>query len=107
MRFPFSKKNFYISDLLWDCWCIASVIGIWPRFIEPNLIATTKLNIKIENLPKSLEGFKILQFSDIHLHPGMADCFLKKLKDKIQGLAPDIIVFTGDFLCYSQFCDED
>jgi len=107
MKSSLLKKQFYLSDLLWNCWCIASVIGIWPRFIEPNLITTTKLNLKIENLPKSLAGLKILQFSDIHLHPGMPDFFLNKLIKKIKFLAPDILVFTGDFLCYSQFRDKN
>jgi uncharacterized protein len=106
MKLPFLKKQIYFSDLLWDCWCIVSIIGIWPRFIEPNLISTTKLNLKIKNLPPSLVGLKVLQFSDIHLNPGISDRFLEKVVDKVKKLEPDVIVFTGDFLCYSKLCDK-
>lgn len=95
------KKYFHFSDLIWDLWCVASVIGIWPRFIEPNLISITKLSLPINNLPGDLKNFKILQFSDLHLQPRVPDFFLKKLRIKIQKLKPDLIVFTGDFLCHS------
>lgn len=106
MKIPFLKKQMYLADLLWDGWCIASVVGIWPRFIEPNLIHTTRLNLKIKQLPSELVGLKILQFSDIHLHQGISNFFITKLIKKIKNLTPDLIVFTGDFLCYSRFKDK-
>lgn len=102
MKIPFYKKQVYLSDLLWDCWCIGSIVGIWPRFIEPNLLHTTKLNLKIPRLPQALAGLKILQFSDLHLHAGISDAFLHKLIHQIKNMAPDLIVFTGDFLCFSR-----
>ena len=95
------KKSSYFLDRLWDLWCISSIVGLWPRFIEPNLISTTQLALSIPNLPKALRGFRILQFSDLHLHPGVPDFFLRKLTKKAQQLRPDLVVFTGDFLCFS------
>jgi len=100
-----SDKN-KIGNLLWDLWCICSVVGIWPRFIEPKTLKTTHLKIPIANLPKSLDGLKILQFSDLHLNESTPNTFLSKLKRRIASLSPDIIVFTGDFLCYSQLRDK-
>ncbi|NGX43515.1 MAG: 3',5'-cyclic adenosine monophosphate phosphodiesterase CpdA [Chlamydiae bacterium] len=95
------KPSFHVSDLLWDLWCVVSIIGIWPRFIEPNLVTTTKLSLPISNLPEELKDLRILQFSDLHLHPRVPDFFLTKLISKARKLKPDLIVFTGDFLCYS------
>lgn len=89
------------KDILWDASCIASLIGIWPRYIEPNLLRTTYLNAPIRNLSKDLHGFKILQFSDLHLHAGISEYFIKKLTLRIKNLNPDCIVFTGDFLTCS------
>ncbi|MFQ5729018.1 MAG: UDP-2,3-diacylglucosamine diphosphatase LpxG [Waddliaceae bacterium] len=100
------NSSFHFFDCLWDLWCIVSVIGIWPRFIEPNLISTTKLSLPIPNLPSELKNFRILQFSDLHLHQGVPDFFLKKLIKKVRKLNPDLIVFTGDFLCFSTSPDE-
>lgn len=95
-------RPFHLSDFLWDAWCIASIVGIWPRFIEPRLLETNRLTLSISQLPQALQGLKIVQFSDIHLHAGMPDKFLDKLIARINGLKPDIIVSTGDFLCYGK-----
>lgn len=94
--------QFNLSHLAWDLFCVASVIGIWPRFIEPRLVKTTSLTLPISNLPPDLKGLKILQFSDLHLSPKISDRFLKKVIKQIKELAPDLIVFTGDLLTESQ-----
>ncbi len=93
-------------DFAWDIWCAASIVGIWPRFIEPRLLETTHLNHPIKNLDPALEKLKILHFSDLHINPKTSDTFLKKMTRRIQRLAPDIIVFTGDFICYSELNDQ-
>jgi len=100
-----NKKQY--SEIIWDLWCCASIIGIWPRFIEPNLLQTNHIHLPVNNLPSSLEGIKILQFSDLHLNNSTSNYFLNKLKKQIYNLNPDIITFTGDFLCYSKISDKE
>lgn len=101
------KKKKSASEWLWDAWCICSIVGIWPRFIEPNLLATRQLSLPIQNLPPALQGLKILQISDLHLNKGTTDYFLKKILNTINQTTPDLIVFTGDFLCYGRFPDKE
>lgn len=93
------------TQRVWDAWCIVSIIGIWPRFIEPRLINLTHLSLAIPRLPKELEGLKILQFSDLHWSNNFSFIFKKKLIHKINRLQPDLIVFTGDFLNRSRLED--
>lgn len=97
-----SKQPYHFFDRLWDFWCVFSCIGIWPRFIEPNLIRMTRLSLPIKNLPDELKGLKILQFSDLHLSAKTPPQFLSRLTQKIKKAEADIVVFTGDFICYSQ-----
>lgn len=97
----------HFTDFLWNLWCVISIVGIWPRFIEPNLLLTTPLTLPIQKLPADLEGLKILQFSDLHISPSTTDFFIQSLIRKIKSLKPDLIVFTGDFLCYSKFGDKE
>ena len=96
-----------ISQKLWDLWCIFSLIGIWPRYIEPSIIKTTTLKLSLSNLPDELKNFKILQFSDLHFHPNLSPSFTLKLLRKVSDLKPDLIVFTGDILCYSILKDKE
>ena len=104
---PKKEIKKHLFDHLWDVWCIVSVVGIWPRFIEPQLLKTTHLSLPIRDLPEDLKGLKILQFSDLHLHRDVPDRFLEKILKKVNSLEPDLIVFTGDFLCNAQMQEEE
>lgn len=101
---PNSQKKI-CNPILWDLFCISTVVGIWPRFIEPKVISTTRLNLPIRNLPKPFDGFKILQISDLHFSPNSTDSFLDRLVNKCKALKPDLITLTGDFLCYGQLLE--
>ncbi|MCH9611420.1 MAG: UDP-2,3-diacylglucosamine pyrophosphatase LpxG [Chlamydiales bacterium] len=78
-----------------------SILGIWPRFIEPKLVRTTTLDWKLPEQQRHLDGLKIVQFSDLHFHPKVSDKFLDRVARRILRQKPDIILFTGDFICYS------
>lgn len=99
------RRNFSLANLCWDAWCCLSVVGIWPRYIEHKLLTSSYLNLKIPHLPEELNGLRIVQFSDLHLHPKVSDGFLQKIQNKIKAFQPDLIVFTGDFLCFSLLRD--
>lgn len=102
-----SSKNKKYTQWLWDIWCTVSIIGIWPRFIEPNLLSITKLNLKIDNLPQELHGLKIVQFSDLHWNKKFSNYFKQKLISKINSLKADLVLFSGDFLSRSQLEDPE
>lgn len=84
------------SEWLWDAWCIVSIIGIWPRFIEPRLIKIKRIRI-----PHTL-NIKLLHFSDLHWSAQFSPNYQKKIIAKIHSLKPDLILFTGDFLSRSK-----
>ncbi len=107
MKQPKSCSLIHLSDRLWDLWCLCSIIGIWPRWIEPNLLAVTKLTLSLTHLPFDLKEFKILHFSDLHIGKRTSVYFLNKLQRKISAFQPDLIVFTGDFLCNAQFGNKE
>ncbi|MBR2262344.1 MAG: metallophosphoesterase [Paludibacteraceae bacterium] len=56
-------------------------------------------NIELEDLPPAFEGYKIVQFSDMHLGSfTYSQERLKPLMDSINAQHPDLIVFTGDMV---------
>lgn len=87
------------NEWLWEAWCIASGVGIWPRYIEPRLLSTTHLSPSIST---QIEGLKILHFTDLHWNRQFPKKLIVKIKNKIDAFKPDLILFTGDFLCRSR-----
>lgn len=93
-----------IKGRKWQEWALdafftISLLGIWPRFIEPRLLSVSKFDFSVPNLPKAFEGFKIIQLSDLHWNTYFPYTLLNQLNKKIQQLKPDLIVFTGDLIC--------
>ncbi len=82
----------------WDFLCVISIVGVWPRFIEPSIISVSHKKAQVSKLP--VDKLKILQISDLHLTANTSKSFLRKIINKAKFLQPDIIVFTGDFSCY-------
>lgn len=102
MQLSSLKNSTALVERLWDLWCIVSVVGIWPRFIEPKLIFESKVPIPIPHLSRELEGLKVLQLSDLHYSEEVSDHFLERILKRVRQLNPDLIVFTGDIISYSQ-----
>jgi predicted MPP superfamily phosphohydrolase len=57
-----------------------------------------KLSIKFPNLPKSFDGFKIVQLSDIHSGSFTQTKPIEKVIDEINNINADLILFTGDLV---------
>ncbi|MCP4698695.1 MAG: metallophosphoesterase [Gammaproteobacteria bacterium] len=55
-----------------------------------------EIAIPTVGLPADLEGFRIVQFSDLHIGPTIKRDYVQGVVDRINGLSADLIVFTGD-----------
>lgn len=65
----------------------------------PSFLKVKEADFHSSDLPASFDGYRIVQFSDLHLtsfsnHPELVDVIV----DKIMDLKPDMIVFTGDLV---------
>ncbi|HXC95886.1 MAG TPA: metallophosphoesterase [Edaphobacter sp.] len=56
--------------------------------------------ISIVNLPTPFHGFRIVQLSDIHLDEYTEPFFLEHIVHKVNALAPDLVLLTGDFITH-------
>lgn len=57
-----------------------------------------KVKLKLPNLPKGFHGFKMVQISDIHSGSFVTQEPLNRAVGIINGLNPDLILFTGDLV---------
>lgn len=62
----------------------------------------TETAIPIPGLPRALEGFKIVQFSDIHIGQFVGDWELKMAVDLARKARGDLIVLTGDLIDHDE-----
>ncbi len=60
-----------------------------------------RINIRIPRLPESFRGFKIVQFSDLHLGSWSSVEPMREAVDIINNLNPDVVFFTGDMVNFS------
>ncbi|RLE80986.1 MAG: hypothetical protein DRJ52_05135 [Thermoprotei archaeon] len=72
---------------------------LYPLIIEPNfIIVITIVEVRLKNLPKNFNEFKIVHLSDIHF----GEFHLKVRNDlvlnKVREVKPDLIVLTGDIV---------
>lgn len=71
----------------------------WGVFFTRREIEINRVTVTSSKLPKSFNGYRIVQFSDAHVGTwGEDTTFVAKLVDKINSMHPDVIVFTGDIV---------
>ncbi len=75
-------------------------LGLYAWRIEPHWIEVVKRPLRLPGLPAALEGRTLVQLSDLHIGPRVDDAYLIRVLQRVTGLRPDLLVFTGDFISY-------
>lgn len=60
--------------------------------------AVESVDIPLANLPQEFDGFRILQFSDLHVGPTIKREYVEEITGQILEQKADMIVFTGDLV---------
>ncbi|WP_309669253.1 metallophosphoesterase [Gemmatimonas sp.] len=66
--------------------------------VEPEWLEVTTATLPIRRLPSSLAGKRLVQLSDIHIGPNVADGYVRRAFDTVRALQPDIVVVSGDLI---------
>lgn len=80
-------KSKIITVLIWVVIIMTAIVTIWS---QSNLLTVSELKYKSQNLPKSLNGYKILNISDIDNTP-------LTLVAKVRETDPDAVVLSGGY----------
>ncbi|MBL8913665.1 MAG: metallophosphoesterase [Archangium sp.] len=72
-----------------------AAFGTWRAFTPP---AVSEVPVKLPGLPKALDGFTIVQLSDIHVGAIIQEKFLDQMVQTANGAKPDLIAITGDLV---------
>ncbi len=79
--------------------CLAAGGGYYySTRIEPERLVVERVQVPLKNLKSALTGFRIVQLSDLHLHPFTQLELVQEAVDTANNLQPDLIVLTGDYV---------
>jgi len=74
---------------------VAGSIGVRTALAPP---AHRRVEIALERWPRALDGFRIVQISDVHIGPILDRRFSEHLVERIRALEPDLVAITGDLV---------
>ncbi|MCY1043843.1 metallophosphoesterase [Corallococcus sp. bb12-1] len=72
-----------------------STYGAWRAFHPPDV---RDIQVRLPRLPKALEGFTLVQLTDIHIGGVVQRRFVDELVARTNALKPDLIAVTGDLV---------
>ena len=70
-------------------------IGLRNAFAGPEHV---RVEIVLPRWPEALDGFRIVQISDIHIGPILDRRFSRSVTDRVNALHPDLVAVTGDLV---------
>jgi predicted MPP superfamily phosphohydrolase len=73
-------------------------VGLYANEVSRHELDVTEHDFFLRNLPPAFEGFRVVQFSDIHLDEYMENFFLEEVVDRVNRLNADLVLVTGDFV---------
>ncbi len=93
-----TRKNYHVQKLGMFVSFLFGLLVIYGMIWGKSYFKVREVNIYLEKLPSSFEGFRIAQFSDAHLGSFTNPKDVKKGLNLMQAAQPDLIVFTGDMV---------
>ncbi len=93
------KKSIEISFLL-----IISLILLWSRFVEPNVLRIKKYDFFVgnKNTVTETNKLKVAVFSDLHTGVFTNEKTIRKIVKRINHLDPDLVIIPGDFVYFAK-----
>jgi len=81
----------------------AAAVGLYTWRVEPHWLEITHRDLPVAGLPQALDGKTLAQLSDLHVGPKVADDYIVHTFRRVADLAPDFVVFTGDWITYRSY----
>ena len=73
---------------------VLSIVGL----VQARCPRVKKVAVTIDNLPPELDGYRIVQWSDVHVGRTIQRRFVQSLVDRTNALEADAIAITGDLV---------
>ncbi len=91
LLFPDTRQQIVFVTLV-----MVVLTSVYAAFNGLAVPRVKEIRVSISKLPEGLEGFTIVQLSDLHLGGGILPNWWEGMVKKVNGLKPQIVVITGD-----------
>jgi hypothetical protein len=92
------RRRFLVQSMNFGILGISGALTGYGLYEARRRPAIVEVAVPLPNLPNDLEGFRILQITDIHAGLTVKRKFVETIVEQANELAPDIIAFTGDLV---------
>ena len=72
--------------------------GVAALFGGLRKVDVKNVTVPLAKLPKGLDGYTIVQLSDVHVGPTIGKAFIDDLVARVNALKPDLVAITGDLV---------
>lgn len=76
----------------------AGAAGLWSLYDAARMPRLREVDIALPGLPEALEGYTVVQLSDLHLGVTVPLSKFARVVERVSALKPDLVVLTGDIL---------
>jgi predicted MPP superfamily phosphohydrolase len=74
---------------------VTVIYGLWHATSGP---VVRRIQVPLAKLPAHAAGYTVVQLTDVHIGPLLGERFAAAVVAKVNALAPDLIVITGDLV---------
>lgn len=78
-----------------------AALGIYAWRVEPHWLQLVRRTMPVPHLPEGLIDATLAQISDLHVGPQVDDRYLVGVLEAVRELAPEFVVYTGDFVSHN------
>ena len=89
-----TRRAFLIRSSL----AAAGGLALYSGEISRHELSVVHRSLAVANLPSAFEDFRIAQISDIHFDEFTEPFFVRRVVERVNSLAPDLVLLTGDFV---------
>jgi predicted MPP superfamily phosphohydrolase len=92
------RINHSLLNILSGIGLLGLGVGAYGYWIEPFRLEVTRRDVRLGGMDPRMDGFSLLQISDIHISDWMLKGYLDRVVAQANALQPDVIALTGDYL---------
>jgi len=92
-----TRRGFLIRSSL----VAAGGLAIYSGEFARHELSVVNRSLAVANLPSAFQNFRIAQISDIHFDEFTEPFFVRRVIERVNSLAPDLVLLTGDYISYN------